>query len=742
MMQDAKISAVHRQRMAVVYVRQSSPTQLERNRESTMRQYNFVARAIALGWAEAQVLVIDEDQGVSASGLFDRAGFAQLTAEVALGHVGIVLGLEVARLARNNADWYRLLDLCGLTDTVLADEDGIYDPSTFNDRLLLGLKGTMSEAELHILRARLNGGIRNKAARGELRRGLPVGLVWGEEDAEVRLDPDEAVTTAMRTVFDRFTELGSVRRVWLWFRSEELLFPFRRIPGEPIQWVKPTYLSIHHVLSNPVYAGAYTYGKTRRERYLDATGRVRQRTRHLARGEWSVLIPEHHPGYISWQTYLANQERIGANIRPRAHQAGGAVREGAALLQSLAVCGRCGRRLRVFYNGRNATPSYYCGAGRVIDGRGIRCLQVGGQQIDAAVAAAFLAACTPAGMQAALAAAQRLEADHDAALAQARLALERARYEATRAERRYRAVDAENRLVARGLEREWEARLQDVATAEAELAAREHRRPRGLTVEERQLIDRLGNDLEQVWTAPTTSARDRKELLRTLLAEVIITVDRPAAKAELTLRWRGGALTDLAIPLPHSTYRPLRTDEKTLSLLRRLAVHYPDAMIASILNRQGRRSARGARFTAILVSSLRTHWHIPCYQPPINPPDGELVTVTEAACQLGVAPSTLHRWLQDGFIGGEQLTPGAPWQIRLTDELRARFTEQAPPGWFTMWAAMKALGVSRQTVLQRVKRGQLRAVHVHRGRQPGLRIEVPATTPDLFAPLSSTTGAL
>jgi hypothetical protein len=335
-----------------------------------------------------------------------------------------------------------------------------------------------------------------------------------------------------------------------------------------------------------------------------------------------------------------------------------------------------------------------------------------------------------------------LEADHDAALAQAGMVLERARYEATRAERRYRAVDAENRLVARGLEREWEERLQAVANAEAELAAREHRRPRGLTVEERALIDRLGNDLEQVWTAPTTSARDRKELLRTLLAEVIIKVDRPAARAELTLRWRGGALTDLAIPLPRSTYRPLRTDEQTLTLLRRLAVHYPDAMIASILNRQGRRTARGARFTAISVASLRQHWHIPRYQPPPEPPDGELVTVTEAARQLGIAPSTLHRWLQDSFIGGEQLTPGAPWQIRLTDELRAHFAEEAPPGWLPMWAAMKALGVSRQTVLQRVKRGQLRAVHVHRGRQPGLRIEVPATTPDLFAPLSSSTGAL
>ncbi len=545
----------------------------------------------------------------------------------------------------------------------------------------------------------MNGGIRSKAARGELRRGLPVGLVWGEADGEVRLDPDEAVTTAIRTVFDRFTEVGSVRRVWLWFRSEELLFPFRRIPGEPIRWVKPTYLSIHHVLSNAAYAGAYTYGKTRQERYLDAAGRVRQRIRHLPRSEWGVLIPDHHPGYITWETYLANQERIGSNIRPRPHEAGGAVREGTALLQGLAVCGRCGRRLCVSYHGRNATPGYYCAAGAIVNGHGSRCLRVGGQQIDAAVATAFLVACTPAGVQAALAAAQRLEADHDAALAQARMAVERARYEATRAERRYRAVDAENRLVARGLERDWEERLHEVAMAEAELGAREHRRPRGLTSEERRLIDRLGNDLEQMWTAPTTSARDR-------------------------------------------TYRPLHTDEKTLSLLRRLAVHYPDAMIASILNRQGRRSARGERFTAISVAGLRTYRRIPRYQPPTDPPDGHLLTVTEAARELGVAASTLHRWLQDGFIGGEQLTPGAPWQIRLTDELRARFTEEAPPGWLPMWTAMKALGVSRQTVLQRVKRGQLRAVHVRRGRQPGLRIEVPATTPDLFAPLSSTTGAL
>ena len=734
MMEYAKITAVHRQRMAVVYVRQSSPTQLERNRESTARQYQLVARALELGWTQDQVLVIDEDLGLSASGVADRTGFAQLTAEVALGRVGIVLGLEVSRLARNNADWYRLLDLCGLTATILADEDGIYDPRAFNDRLVLGLKGTMSEAELHVLRARLDGGIRHKAARGELRRDLPVGLGWGEEEGEIRFHPDEAVTSAIRAVFDRFVELGSVRRVWLWFRSEGLAFPLLRHPLDAIQWVTPSYLAIHHVLTNPAYAGAYAYGKTRQERYMDELGHLRQRTRYLPRTDWAVLIPDHHPGFITWEIYLANQDRIAANTRPQSHEAGRAVREGTALLQGLAACGRCGRRLRVSYHGRNVTPGYYCAAGVLVNGRGSHCLRVGGQQIDAAVAAAFLAACTPAGLHAALAAAERLDADHDAVLTQGRQAVERARYEATRAERRYRAVDPENRLVARGLEREWEQRLHDLAAAEAELVQREQRRPRGLGQEERTLIERLGVDLERVWAAPSTSDRDRKELLRTLLEEVIVDVDRPAARAQLALRWRGGALTELAIPLPRSTYQPLRTDEETLALLRRLAMHYPDAVIAGILGRQGRRSARGERFTASIVSSLRTSWDIPRHQPPTTPPDGELVTVTEAARRLGVAPSTLHRWLQDGFLGGEQVTPGAPWQIRLTDELRARFTEEAPPGWLRMWEAMKALGVSRQTVLQRVKRGQLRAVHVHRGRQPGLRIEVSRPMDNLFAP--------
>jgi DNA invertase Pin-like site-specific DNA recombinase len=352
----ANVKPTHLGRTACIYVRQSSPTQLERNRESTDRQYNLVTRALELGWTRPHIVVIDEDQGRSGSGVVERSGFAKLAAEVALGHVGLVLGLEVSRLARNNTDWYRLLDLCGMTDTLIGDGDGRSHPALFNDRLVLGLKGTMSEAELHVLRARLEGGIRNKAARGELRRGLPVGFLWGEADGEVRFHPDASVTGAIRTVFERFAELGSVRRVWLWFRAQGLAFPLQSHPHTELRWVTPTYTALHHVLTSPVYAGAYVYGKTRHERYLDAAGHLRKRVRHLPRAEWGVLLPTHHAGFIDWETYDRNQARIAGNTHPRPHAAGGAVREGAALLQGLGTCGRCGRRLKVYYQGTHGTP--------------------------------------------------------------------------------------------------------------------------------------------------------------------------------------------------------------------------------------------------------------------------------------------------------------------------------------------------------------------------------------------------
>lgn len=728
-----KIRPAHLGRAAVVYVRQSTPGQTERNIESTDRQYALVERAVELGWSRRAVEVIDEDLGVSGAAGSARTGFTRLTTDIALGRVGIVLGLEVSRLARSNADWYRLLDLAGITDTLIADADGIYHPSSFNDRLVLGLKGTMSEAELHVLRARLEGGIRNKAARGELRRGLPVGLLWGEGDGEILLHPDEAVRGVIAAIFERFTELGSVRAVWLWLRTEDLKMPVQRAGDTELVWIEPTYAAVHRVLTHPSYAGAYVYGRTRRERRVDDDGQLRQRSRQLPRADWQVLIVDHHRGYIDWAVFEANQARIATNTRPRAHQPGtGAVREGVALLQGLAVCGRCGRRLAVHYQGANSTPGYHCANRTLVNGRGARCLSVGGAQIDKAVTAAFLAALEPAGVHAALAAAEAIETDHDTALAQWRRQVERARYEASRAERRYLAVDPDNRLVARGLEADWEAKLAVLADAEAELARRQAARPRTLTDDERRGLAALAADIGQVWSAATTTDRDRKELLRTLVDDVRVDVHRADRRAELAVRWRGGAVTELIVELRGAHQPANRTDEDTVALLRRLAVHYPDATIAGILNRQGRRSATGQRFTATIVQGLRHHWQIPRHQPPAEQPDGELVTVTAAAKLLGVAPSTVHRWINDGFIAGEQLTPGAPWRIRMTDDLRDRFVDDSPPGWLAMLEATRALGVSRQTVLQRVKRGELEAVHVRTGRRKGLRIKVEQPDPSLF----------
>ncbi len=726
-----KLTSAHLRRRAFVYPRQSSQGQLEHNTESTARQYALVERAIELGFARELVVVIDEDLGISADGTAERSGFQRLIAEVALGHAGLVLGLEVSRVARNNSDWYRLLDLCGVTDTVIGDLDGLYHPGSFNDRLLLGMKGTISEAELYMIRQRLDGGIRNKAARGELRKALPVGLVWGEGDGEILLDPDEAVLGAIQTILDRFAELGSARQVWRWMREQEIEFPLRRFTTSEIQWVAPSYDQVLKALTNPAYAGAYAFGKTRRERYIDEQGQPRKRTRSVRREEWEVLIWEHHPGFIDRATFEANQTRIAANNRPRAHEPGGAVREGQALLQGIAACGRCSRKLSVHYQGSRGhqTPVYHC--------RGVGeewCMRVGGARIDEAVAGALLAALTPAGVKAALAAADALEQDHDAALEQWRLQTERARYEAQRAERRYRQVEPENRLVARGLERDWEKALGALAEAEAELTLRERRRPRALTDTEREQLLALGSDLGRVWSAPSTTDRDRKQLLRCLVEEVIIDLtreEREERRATITIRWQGGALTELAVPLP-KRQPSVRTDEDTSALLARLAAHYDDTTIAAILNRQGRRSATGERFTRHIVGGLRRYRNIPAHTPPTEPPDGELLSVHKAAEQLEIAPATLFRWLQAGFIAGEQDTPGAPWRIRVNDELRSLFVEEAPAGYVPIIDAMRTLGVSRQTVLQRVKRGELQALHVRNGRRKGLRILAPQPEHPLF----------
>jgi len=740
MSEHTRITASHRSRTAVIYVRQSTLAQVERNQESTARQYDLVERAVALGWPRAGIRVVDLDLGVSGSVTGHREGFDSLVAEVALGQVGIIVALEASRLARDNAAWYRLLDLAGACDTLVADTDGVYHPGLFNDRLVLGMKGIMSEAELHVLRARLDGGIRNKAARGELRRGLPVGLVWGEGDGLILLHPDEAVRGVIAAVFDRFAQCSSARGVWLWLREQGIRWPlqqvgYRRGSLPEITWVEPTYHAVHTTLTHPAYAGAYVYGRSRAERYVEVDGTLKTRRRALPADQWQVCLPGHHEAFIDWDTYQANQARLAANTRPRAHTPGtGAVREGCALLQGLATCGVCGRKLAVYYDGpTKSTPGYYCASGDICNGRGVRHLRVGGVAIDTAAAAAFLAAITPAAAQATLAAAEHLETGHQTALAQLRRQLEQARYGAGRAERRYRAVDPDNRLVARSLEADWNTALTAVTAAEADLTRAEHQHPKALTQAERATILALGADLPQVWAAPSTTDKDRKQLLRTLLDEVTISLtrDTTTGRADLILHWKGGAITDLTIAIKRKPPK-IRTDEDTVDLVRRLATHYPDAVIAGILNRQGRRTPRGLSYTATRVQGLRHYWKIDCHHPDGQPREGPLLTIADAAAELGIAPSTLHRWLGDGFVAGDQPTPGAPWRIRMTDQLRALFVEEAPEGWLPMLEATLALGVSRQTVLQRVKRGELQAIHVRAGRRKGLRINVSSPTTTLF----------
>jgi hypothetical protein len=486
------------------------------------------------------------------------------------------------------------------------------------------------------------------------------------------------------------------------------------------------------VLSNPVYAGAYAYGKSRQERYVDPSGRLQKRVRHLPRTQWSVLIKDHHAGFIDWASFEMNQARLARNIRPGPQQATGVVREGSALLQGLATCGRCGRKLRVYYQGQHSTPGYYCANSNPCGGRAVWCLRVGAVRIDRAVTETFLAAIGPAGLEAALEAEKLSESEQQTALKQWRLQTERARYEAERAERRYREVEPENRLVARTLESEWEKSLTQLKTAETELLRKQQECRVELTEAQRAQIRALGTDLKKVWEASTTTDRDRKELFQGLLEEVKIDVLSDQAKAHLVLRWKTGAHSELDVLWRVKRVPPIRTDEETIDLVRRLVVHHPDAIIAGVLSSQGRKTATGERFTADKVGNLRRYWKIPRYEPPSSPPEGELLSVQAAAQKLGVAASTLHRWLGDGFIAGEQITPGAPWRIRMTKELQALIVEQSPPGYVAMPEAMRILGLSRQTIMQRVKRGELSVVHVSHGRQKGLRVRALDQQPQLF----------
>jgi len=724
-----KITELQRRRRAVVYVRQSTLHQVERNTESAARQYALRDRAVELGWPAEAVSVVDEDTGRSGSSADGRLGFKELVAEVGLGHVGIVLALEVSRFARSSADWHQLLDLCALTATLIADADGVYSPADFNDRLLLGLKGTMSEAELHLIRARLDGGLRNKAKRGELRLALPVGLDRDEDD-RIMLCADEQVRHAIERVFALWRQLGSARQVMMELIADGQKLPRRTVGQRRIRWARPSYGAVHDFLTNPAYAGTFAFGKKRQEKRIDADGQIRVKTIELPVEQWSVCLPEHHPGYVSWDEYLATRARLRSNVRPRG-EGGGAAGHGNALLQGLLRCGRCGRRMQVAYSGTSGNvPRYLCSAGHVTHATGRICGSLGGTRLDSAVADAFLHAVTPAAVAATAGAISELTDQHDARVEGQRLALERAQFEAERARRQFDACEPEHRLVARTLERGLEDALGAVEREQRSLAALDRARPAPLSDAERASLAEVARNLPRLWNAKMTTQRDRKELLRALISEVVVTIDRDEHRADVEVFWEGGTQTDLRVRLNRTGPTQRQLAEDTIDLIRRLAVHHADTQIAAILNRQGRRTGTGLPFTRARVQGARFRARISAAPPP--DPESELVTIQTAAIQLGVSTFTIRRWLRDGLLPGEQTTPNAPWRIRLTDETRARFVPTVPDGFVPLAQAAKRLGVARQTVLHQVQRGERRAIEVTQGRRSGLRIEVPADDLGLF----------
>ena len=726
----AEPAAAHLRRDAYIYVRQSTLAQTVRNTESLLRQYDLAGRARQLGWAEHQIVVVDDDLGRSGASAQGRKGFSDLVADVGLGKAGIVLSLECSRLARNNADWYRLLDLCALTDTLIADANGVYHPAGYNDRLVLGLKGTLSEAELHLLRARMTEGLRAKAARGELRLALPAGLDYDDGD-HVIITPDEAVREAVMCVFRRFDQLGSARQVVVSLRADGLRLPRRDIRTGKIAWAQAGYPAVHDILIHPGYAGVFAYGRSKLEKHLGAGGTVITRQRRLPRDQWAVMIPGHHPGYISLETYDANIARLAANSPAPAGGAGGAAREGAAWLQGLLRCGRCGRLMQVNYHS-GGRPAYRCGRANQMYGA-TTCQRVGGRRLHETVLAELLAALAPACLAATVQAMSDTEAQFRQNLAVFERALERARFEAGRALRQYDNVEPENRLVARTLEAVLEDKLTAVRTAENQLAAQQARRPVTLTEQETDWITTAGADLRAIFQAPATTNAQRKELIRAVITEVTVTVqdnggDDTARTCQVQIIWQGGASTRLQMPVPASGHHCRVTSEDTLDLIRRLASRYDDTTIAQILSQQNRRTATGLPFRKTHVRALRARHGIPGYQAPpgnVTPgcQDAAVVSITEAARQLGVSTATIYRWLRDGFVTGEQLTPGAPWQVRVDQQLRDKVRPQAPDGWLPLSQAAARLGLARQTVLNKVQRGELNAIYLTRGRRKGLRIQ-------------------
>jgi DNA invertase Pin-like site-specific DNA recombinase len=670
-----KIRPTHLERQVFVYVRQSTLLQVREHTASTARQYDLAQRAQALGWPQEHITVIDQDQGHSGASTAGRDGFQWLIGEVGLGHAGAVVSLEVSRLARASSDWHRLLEICALTDTLVIDEEGIYDPGQYNDRLLLGFKGTMSEAELHWLRQRLLGGKLEKAQHGALRFRPPAGLVL-DPVGRLVLDPDDEVQQALRLLFALFAQHSSALAVVTHFQHAQVRFPTRwwgMRHGNELVWRPLTHARVLAVLHNPAYAGTYVYGRTRtRTQVLPGeTLRVKGRTRRIAQQEWPIVLHDAHPGYISWEQFLWNQRQLDDNRTFRPEDRRGAIREGAALLQGLVLCGRCGRRMRVRYLADGTRPSYECVTLHVAQAQPT-CQTLRGDGVDTAVAQVFLAALQPAHLAVSLATLDQVDAQARQVERQWQLRRERTQYEADLARRRFLAVDPDNRLVARTLERDWNAQLTAVAALEREYAALPPLTARVVSPEERQRILALAQDVPAVWQASTTTHAERKQLLRCLIKDV--TVTKQAAMITVAIRWQTEACTVLDVPRPPRAAEARRTPPAVVARIRLLAPQHTDSAIAAQLTQDGMTPGLGGRCTASKVAWIRYAYSIPtgCPEAPGDCPTGQrgdgCYSARAAAALLNVDVSTIADWCRAGQLEYTQQTPHSPRWITLPPE--------------------------------------------------------------------------
>ena len=644
-MPDLKIDADHLRRDAYLYVRQSTLRQVAENGESTQRQYALRDRAVAAGWPAERVHVIDCDLGKSGSSAIARDGFQELVSEVALAKAGIVMGLEVSRLARNSADWHRLIELCALTATLILDEDGIYDPASFNDRLLLGLKGTMSEAELHILKARMRGGQLNKARRGELEICPPVGLMY-RPDGILDLDTDVEVQNALRLVFDTFERLGSATRTVKFFLDEGLLFP-RRLRKEPnkgeLLWAPPRHSRILQVLHNPRYAGAFVYGRTRgRHRPGGGVSQIK-----VQMDDWQVVFPDHHRGYIDWERFKANQSRLADNAQAYGMQRrSGPVREGTALLQGRVLCGLCGERMGVHYSQEHGqpVPTYVCQETAARKG-GKVCQSVPGKVVDPAIGALLVELMTPMTLEVSLAVQNEIEARSAETDALRRQHIERTRYEAELARRRYMTVDPDNRLVAGALEAEWNEKLRLHTGAVEDYERRAQQEAAALDGKMRRQILELAEQFPRIWADPRVDVRERKRIVRLLVADVTL------IKAETItahVRLPGGATRTLQLdrPLPIAQIRKFKPE--LVAEVDRLLDKHCDREISEFFNQQGLRTWEGEPFNLKKIAHIRTAYNLPSRRQRLR--DRGMLTTEEVAKRFGVSQTAVHQWGRQGLI--------------------------------------------------------------------------------------------